>query len=114
MTELYKNSPIDARVTTLESFRRDAKSKLLFFTDLDGRERLCIPRKSIDEVLQIAHDDRAYVGGERTYDFLRQHVFFLRMSRVVRQYVKSCPICNPAQPDNQKPKGLLIPSIATR
>lgn len=73
--------PKDKPITTFESFRLDPKSKLLYFRDSDEGERLCIPDKLWTTFARIAHDDRAHVGGNRTYDFLRRNIFALRLKK---------------------------------
>ena len=63
LTKIYertKNDP-DGPSTTLHCFRRDQKSKLLFFRD-SGREKLGIPRKCFQPLFQMAHDNIAHIG----------------------------------------------------
>lgn len=71
LTKIYKrtkNDP-DGPYTTLYCFRRDVKSKLLFFRDRD-RERVCIPRKCFFQLFKMAHDDIAHIGTDRVYRVL--------------------------------------------
>jgi hypothetical protein len=45
MVQRLQNSPKAERITTFESFRLDAKTKLLFFHKDGGSEKLYIPDK---------------------------------------------------------------------
>jgi hypothetical protein len=65
LKQLYASTRYGAPVTTFESFRRDPKTKLLYFCEGD-QDRLCIPHNLRQRLLQ-AHDNRAYVGTDRTY-----------------------------------------------
>jgi hypothetical protein len=78
-------------VTTLYNFRRDTKSKLLFFRD-DDKERLYIPRRSLKALLKIAYNSIAYIGVERVFQVLRQHVFFPRIKREILKYASHYPV----------------------
>jgi hypothetical protein len=94
----------DGPVTTLHNFRRDTKSKLLFFRD-DDRERLCIPRRCLKILLKMAHDSIAHIGVERVFQVLRQHVFFPRMKKEILKYASNCPVCSQAKPSRIRPWG---------
>jgi hypothetical protein len=44
-------------VTTFKRFQLDSQSKLLFLQEAKGTERMCIPDKFVQRVLEMAHDD---------------------------------------------------------
>jgi len=79
MKTAYLRSSRNARISTFESFRFDAKMKLLFFCNPNSTERLCIPNKSVSKVLKIAHDNCAHIGSHRTYDFLKDKIFMKKI-----------------------------------
>jgi hypothetical protein len=110
LVRLYNDTKSEAGGprTTFQSFRRDPKSKLLFFLDGD-RERLCIPLKSQRKVFEAAHDNRAHVGGNRVYYYLREHIFFPKMRKRILEYVTNCPTCQGAKPKRIHPWGDLHP-----
>ncbi|CZT02527.1 uncharacterized protein RCO7_06258 [Rhynchosporium graminicola] len=104
-----KSSPPEEPTTTFENFRLDPKTKLLWFRDSDIIERLCVPGKYLQRVLEIAHDNRAHVGSKRTYEYLRRHTFIPKLWKTTKEYVRSCPTCRMARPDTQIAPGQLMP-----
>jgi hypothetical protein len=110
MCRTYNNTvrDKDGPVTTLYNFRRDAKSKLLFFRD-DEKERLCIPRRSLKALLKMAHDSITHIGVERVFQVLRQHVFFPRMKKEILKYASHYLVCSQAKPSRIRPWGSLQP-----
>jgi hypothetical protein len=96
--------------TKLHKFRYDPDSGLMFLTDrVNEADRLCIPKTMLRQMLKAAHDDHAHAGVSRTYDRLRNTMFFPRMLRTVREYVTTCPNCQLAKPRNHLPYGDLQP-----
>lgn len=109
MVQRFEASPEDARITTFENFRYDSESGLIYFRDTDVKERLCIPDSLIQEVFKMAHDNRAHIGTQRTYDWLKECIFIRRLWRRTRKYVSGCPVCKLAKPDYSQASGLLMP-----
>jgi len=105
----YLRSPRNAHILTFESFRFDAKTKLLFFCNPNSIKRLCIPNKFVLEVLKIAYDNCAYISLHQTYDFLKDKVFMKKMWRITKSYVTSYPIYKMAKPKQAYPNGKLMP-----
>jgi hypothetical protein len=104
MYRTYNNTVHDKNgpVTTLYNFRRDTKSKLLFFRD-NNRERLYIPYRCLKILLKMAYDSITYIGVERIFQVLRQHVFFPRMKKEILKYTSNCPVCSKAKPSRIRP-----------
>ena len=95
--------------TTLHSFRYDRDTKLLYFVEPDGRERLCLPEALHNQVLKYAHEQAGHEGIGRTYSRIRENVYLHRLRKVVEKYVHSCPICQLAKPSHHRPFGELNP-----
>ena len=111
LVTLHKDTKHDEAgpVTEFQFFRRDPRSKLLFYIG-DNKDRLCVPSEDFKKVLRMAHDDRAHVGANRVYYFLREHVFFPNMKRRITEYTTlQCPVCIRAKPKRSRPWGSLHP-----
>ena len=60
-------------------------------------EQIVIPQSLQKSILQQFHDNTGHPGFDRTFCLLRQNCFFRQMYTAVRQYVKTCPICQRAK-----------------
>jgi hypothetical protein len=98
----------DGPATTLHCFRRDPRSKLLFFVEGDS-ERVCIPKGCFQKVFSMVHDNRAHIGADRIYYLLRPHIYIPRLYQQILQYSSHCPICRQAKPKRAHPWGSLQP-----
>lgn len=97
-------------VTTLEQFRLDRRSKLLYLYDpIVGNDRLCIPFLLRQKIFEIAHDYRAHQGIHRTYNTLRTQIFIPKLKKALTEYIVACPRCRMAKPSRQLPWGDLKP-----
>jgi hypothetical protein len=110
MTRIFNDSKTNEAgpTTTYQNFRRDPKSKLLYLAN-DGPERLCIPRKHFPKLFSMVHDNRAHVGCNRLYEYLRDIVFFPNMKREILKYTSACPVCKTSLPKRTHPWGALEP-----
>ena len=99
------------KTTTYHLFRFDRPSRLLYFMERNGHERLCLPTKLHETVLAYAHDSKSHDGIDRTYQRIRQNVYLHRLRKVVEDYVKGCPVCQIAKPGHHKPYGKLQPVL---
>jgi hypothetical protein len=67
--------------------RRDL---IYFRDDLDGRERLCIPKNMFGDIFKMAHDDHYYSGFERTYARVSASFVIRSLLRYLRKYIEHC------------------------
>lgn len=96
------------------AYRISKSSGLLYYEDqMDNRLRLCIPRKLLKEVLQLAHDSEAHYGINKTYGRLLSSFFAPSLLRKVRQYISHCPKCMINKTLRDKPHGQLQPIPVT-
>lgn len=93
---------------TLCNFRFHPDSRLLYFTDGD-RSRLVIPSRMQRRVLHMAHNERAHVGVNRVYHFLRDLVFFYGMRKTIQEHCAACAVCGLNNPPRHAPFGDLQP-----
>ena len=70
---------------------------------------MCIPETLTYKILEYAYNRHAYGGIYRTYDRLRNVVYFLRMRKGIQKYVDSCPLCQLSKPSRQLLYGQLHP-----
>lgn len=81
---------------------------LLYNRDNNGRERLVIPRRLIQEILASAHDDKHHFGRDRMAAAL-DGVHMQKKRHKIETYVKKCHQCGAQRKDNQMPLGSLQP-----
>jgi hypothetical protein len=64
-----------------------------------------------EEILRINHDDPqgAHFGRERTLDAIRRKYFWHGMAKDIREYVKTCDICQRVATHRHKEYGMLEP-----
>lgn len=76
---------------------------------------LCIPDCKMDGcsaqevVISHSHSILAHLGLRQTLVYLRDHVWWKKMTHNVQAYIDSCATCKHSKPSNQKPYGLLNP-----
>ena len=58
-----------------------------------GKRRLCIPKKLIQEVFKIAHDDAFHMGYHRTFHAITEGFYIRRLAHHLKQYIAFCPQC---------------------
>ncbi len=95
--------------TVYQAYRLDIGTDLLYMIERPGPDRLCIPGKVIQKVLQYGHDQHAHGGIHRTHDRLRSSVYFPKMRKVIQGYIDGCPACQLSKPSRQLPYGQLQP-----
>ena len=94
-----------------KSYHRNADG-LIFFNDSSGRHCLCIPAPLRQDIMEEIHNSKvgtAHGGFERTYGRIANGFFWPRMTRDIRQFVATCPICQKIKHGRHLPYGLLQP-----
>jgi hypothetical protein len=83
---------------------------LLYFTK-DGRDRLYVPVSLQRVFLREAHDCvvSGHIGVHKTLARLLPVVFWPKMEKSVRDYIRTCDSCQRNKPSNMLPPGLLQP-----
>ena len=91
---------------------------LIYFVDLTGNTRLCVPKDLHIELMQEAHNtmtEAAHGGYFKTYNRISATYYWPRMSREIKTFVNTCDICQKIKPRWHGPVGLLqsipIPSL---
>ncbi len=72
-----------------------------------GSDRLCVPDKMTQRILEYGHDNHAHGGIHRTYDRPRSPVSLPKMRRVIQDYIDGCPACQLSKPSRRLPYGQL-------
>ena len=85
----------------------------LLYYDRRGTVVLAIPQKA-DICLSLLHDCHdapiaGHFGFKKTYEKLRQLVYWPNMAKETQQYVDSCEKCQRNKPSQERPYGLLQP-----
>jgi hypothetical protein len=102
----------DAQTAVLRQRYRMEENGLLYFEDLMGNTRLCVPHNLVNEVISEDHDtltEGAHTGYHKTYNRLSSRYFWPRMSRKIKEYVSTCDVCQKIKPQRHAPAGLLQP-----
>ena len=69
---------------------------LIYFKDWTDNSRLCVGRRKIEELISNDHDmliEGAHAGYHRTYNKIASHYYWPRMAKDIREYVRSCDVC---------------------
>jgi hypothetical protein len=85
---------------------------LLYFEDNEGNTRLCVPNQLRVEIMDEAHNtitEAAHRGYFKTYNRISGTYYWPRMSREIKNYVKTCDVCQKSKPRRHAPLGLLQP-----
>ncbi len=63
------------------------------------------------ELLKIFHDSplAGHFGTRKTIELLRRHYWWPNLKQYVKDYIRTCNVCNRAKPTRHKPYGLLCP-----
>ena len=74
-----------------------------------GIRRLVVPRKYIEEVTRLNHDlvCTGHQGIQRTIERLKAKFYWYCLDEFVKNYVKTCNICNHLKKQPRKPKAPL-------
>jgi hypothetical protein len=67
------------------------KNNLLYH--FKNKKRLCISSNCEFNVFELAHDKNNHAKHNRVYSKLIDHVYILKLSRKIRQYIKHCSAC---------------------
>ena len=85
---------------------------LIYFNDSSGQQRLCIPASLRHAIMEEIHNSKigtAHGGFEQTYGRIANRFFWPRMTRDIRQFVSTCPVCQKIKHGRHLPYGLLQP-----
>ena len=110
----------DASYAQLVKQAEDPQSDLQVTQGLvsDAQGRICVPQDDEVRTLIIAeaHDSpmAGHFGMDRTLELVQRNWYWKGMQRDVREYVRTCTICQRAKHSTSKPPGELHPIIATR
>lgn len=94
---------------TIHNFHLHPRSRLLYFMDENEKARLVIPQKMVPRIVHMAHDERAHVGENRVYYFLRDIVFFHHMRKSIHSHISACAVCGLNRQPRKPPYGDLKP-----
>jgi hypothetical protein len=74
---------------------------------------LCIPsviqkkRRLTEIIIAQAHEVLGHFSPQKTADYIQRYYWWLRIGQDVKQYCKTCPICQMMKSSTQKVPGLL-------
>jgi len=93
-SEVNKSFPKEPPFT-FKGYHRNAEG-LIFFGDHSGRLRLCVPSSMCHDIIDEIHGSHtgsAHGGFERTYGRIANGFYWPGMTRDIRKFVSTCPIC---------------------
>ena len=101
------------RDVTLPNIQFFLREDLIYYRDnLDGRERLCVPKSMEQEIFDQAHDKRSHGGFSRTYERIVQNYYMRHLTRRLKRYILHCPECQLNQTKRHAPYGSLRPVLS--
>ena len=103
-------SPTPAAVAGPPDCRKEGS---LWYKEIQGSNRVCVPdRRELKHlIIRESHDSPvgAHFGMDKTIARVSQTFYWPRMADDIREYVKSCDLCQSSKPLGGKTRGLLQP-----
>lgn len=102
-----------------KNFEYDQKNKLLYLKQ-DNNKLLCIPDIKINDssarglVISEGHSLLAHLSSRKTYNYLREHVWWKTLAKDIEIFCDSCSICKRTKDSHTKSYGLLNPLELSR
>lgn len=93
--------------TIYQSYRLNVNFELLYILNSPNLDRLCISGKFTRRILEYEHDSHAYEEIHRTYDRLRDSIYFPKMRQVIQSYIDDYPTYQLSKPSRQLSYGQL-------
>ena len=84
----------------------------LVYTNKGGRQRLYVAGKDEQvRVMKEYHDSKigGHFGVIKTIARMQKHVYWPKMARDCKEYIRTCERCQRSKPVRDKPQGLLQP-----
>jgi hypothetical protein len=100
------------KVLTPSHFQK-GKDRLLYFVDVEWRNRLCIPRTKVQFVLQWIYEsphESAHAGPFKFINQLRELFFWTTLTKDADEFASTCDICQKIKVDHQQKMGRLRPA----
>ncbi|KAJ5203188.1 hypothetical protein N7449_005267 [Penicillium cf. viridicatum] len=94
-------------VATALPYRLDDNG-LLYLTHNNNSEALYLPKSMTGEIFNLIHDSRAHQGYDRCWQRMKG-ICFYKGVKLLKQYIKKCPICLENRTPRHRPYGLLQP-----
>ncbi|QRV96541.1 Retrovirus-related Pol polyprotein from transposon [Ceratobasidium sp. AG-Ba] len=88
---------------------RIGENGLIYFCR-DDNYKLCVPKDLQKEVVAEIHDslqEGAHAGYHRTYNKVASTYYWPKMVHVIKEYVRTCDICQKAKPKRHGQRGFL-------
>jgi len=83
---------------------------IIIFNNWTGYSRVCVPKSLVHEILKEIHDGitgTAHAEYDKTYKRISQIFYWLKMSKDIKKFVYSCPICQQIKHKRHSPYGIL-------
>ncbi|SLM33922.1 Ribonuclease H-like domain [Lasallia pustulata] len=84
---------------------------LVYYQELDGRRRLCIPKSLEKKVFELAHDDNHHCGFHRAYDAVTSNLYLRKLSKHLKRYIDHCYSCQLNQTKRHVTYGSMVPIV---
>ena len=68
-------------------------TKLLYFTETNGRRSICLVESEVDRFLRTVHENHGHFSQSLTLDYLIGRVYWTTRVKDVEAWVRSCPAC---------------------
>jgi len=85
---------------------------IIMFNNWTGYSRVCVPNSLVHEILKEIHDgitSTAHARYDKMYKRISQIFYWLKMSKDIKKFVYSCPICQQIKHKRHSPYGILQP-----
>jgi len=111
----YQKDPLFSKVLDNVGHHKNFKvlSDLLYTCNCADASVLCVlsvihdKRQITEVVISQAHEVLGHYGLQKTVDYVRCHYWWPRIGQDIKQYCKTCPICQMTKSSTQRVPGLL-------
>lgn len=110
------NTSLCPRIKTIVSESTLTADGILVNTSAQGQDIIWLPSQLRGLVLEICHSSPlgGHMGYWRTLHKIRQNYVWLGMRKDIRDFVRSCPVCQTSKPRNTKPSGFMDSTPASQ
>ena len=84
---------------------------LLCQGDLNGTKRIMVPEKILDLIISEIHEIYVHIGSQKIYKMLREKITGKYMKKKIKQYCKTCEICQKVKYLNKRYNAIYQPII---
>lgn len=88
------------------------QGRLFFKPKRNGSYKLCVPTELIKDIIMSVHKELGHFGANKCFVVLNENFYYKNLSRLVRQVISACDLCQRTKQPNKISHGTFQPIIA--